>query len=221
MELREGASKRGRNQDRDSVNRSKRRRGSHSQSTEDSVGNEQDDDVLDAGVSKIRSPNNPTTTSFHADQNLRRIFTPARPPPFKITEEMIGATVPRKARSGSDKIQCSLFSFYHVHFHFHLSGDSLLLFFFSGFFGSIVCVSAASAKRSHESWVSASSGGGGGGGVEEMSFRQRSNSPGGQSVEPASPSSNISVRKKMVCARVFLIYFLYLFFCCCCWRIEF
>lgn len=152
VELREGASKRGRNRDRDSVNRSKRRRGSHSQSTEDSVGNEQDDDVLDAGVSKIRSPNNTTTTSFHADQNHRRIFTPARPPPFKITEEMIGATVPRKARS-------------------------------------------ASAKRSHESWVSASSGGGG---VEEMSFRQRSNSPGGLSVEPASPSSsNVSVRKKM------------------------
>lgn len=152
MELREGsASKRGRNRDRDSANRSKRRRGSHSQSTEESVGNEQDDDVLDAGVSKIRSPKN-NTTSLSADQNHRRIFTPARPPPFKITEEMIGVTVPRKARS-------------------------------------------ASAKRSHESWVSAGSGGGGG---EELSFRQRSNSPGGQSVEPASPSSsNVSVMKKM------------------------
>ncbi|XP_020238669.1 protein TIME FOR COFFEE [Cajanus cajan] len=154
--LREGASKRGRNRDRDrdrdSANRNKRRRGSHSQSTEDSVGNEQGDDVVDAGASKIRSPNN--TMSFAADQNHRRTFAPAKPPPFKITEEMIGVTVPRKARS-------------------------------------------ASAKRSHESWVSASGGGGCGGG-EELNLRQRSNSPGGHSVEPASPSSSsVSVRKKM------------------------
>ncbi|ESW16633.1 hypothetical protein PHAVU_007G172500 [Phaseolus vulgaris] len=149
VELREGVNKRGRNRDRDrdSVNRSKRRRGSHSQSTEESVGNE-DDDVLDVGVSKIRSPSNPT--SFSSDQNHRRVFTPSKPPPFKITEEMIGVTVPRKARS-------------------------------------------ASAKRSHESLVSASSGGG-----EEQNFRQRSNSPGGPSVEVASPSSsNLSLRKKM------------------------
>ncbi|XP_014513911.1 protein TIME FOR COFFEE [Vigna radiata var. radiata] len=150
VELREGVNKRGRNRDRDrdSVNRSKRRRGSHSQSTEESVGNEQDEDVVDVGVSKIRSPNNPT--SFSSDQNHRRVFTPSKPPPFKITEEMIGVTVPRKARS-------------------------------------------ASAKRSHESLVSASSGGG-----EEQNFRQRSDSPGGMSVEAASPSSsNVSLRKKM------------------------
>ncbi|KAK7393529.1 hypothetical protein VNO78_22087 [Psophocarpus tetragonolobus] len=150
VELQEGASKRGRNRDRDrdSANRSKRRRGSHSQSTEESVANEQEDDVVDVGVSKIRSPNN-TTSSFSPDQNHSRSFTPAKPPPFKVTEEMIGATVPRKARS-------------------------------------------ASAKRSHESWVSASSGG------EELNFRQRSNSPGRQSVETASPSSsNVCVRKKM------------------------
>ncbi|XP_027364226.1 protein TIME FOR COFFEE-like isoform X2 [Abrus precatorius] len=108
MELREGASKRGRNRDRDrdSANRSKRRRGSHShrdegeQSTEESVGNEQDDDVQDAGISKIRSAN---TMSSASDQNHRRSLTPARPPPFKITEEMIGVTVPRKARSASVK----------------------------------------------------------------------------------------------------------------------
>ncbi|KAL2323543.1 hypothetical protein Fmac_027922 [Flemingia macrophylla] len=153
VELREGASKRGRNRDkdRDSANRSKRRRGSHSQSTEESVGNEHDDfdDVVDATVSKIRSPNN--TASFAADQNARRCFTPPKPPPFNITEEMIGVTVPRKARS-------------------------------------------ASAKRTHESWVSGSGGGGG----EELNFRQRSDSPGGRRVEPASPSSsNVSVRKKM------------------------
>ncbi|KAG4402208.1 hypothetical protein GLYMA_02G146900v4 [Glycine max] len=155
VELREGASKRGRNRDRDrdSANRSKRRRGSHSQSTEESVGNEQDVDVVDVGVSKIRSPNY-TTSSFASDHNHRRSFTPAKPPSFKITDEMIGVTVPRKARS-------------------------------------------ASAKRSHESWISASSGG------EELNFRQRSNSPGGQSVEPASPSSsNVSRRKKMVCKEI-------------------
>jgi len=101
VELREGTSKRGRNRDRDrdSANRSKRRIGSHSQSTEESVGNEQDDDVLDVGVSKIRSLNN-TTTSFASDQIHRRSFTSAKPPPFKITEEMIGVSVPRKARSG-------------------------------------------------------------------------------------------------------------------------
>ncbi|KAK7345894.1 hypothetical protein VNO77_16509 [Canavalia gladiata] len=156
-ELRDAASKRGRNRDRDRdlASRSKRRRGSNSLrdggelSTEESVGNEQDDDVQDVGVSKIRSSN---TTSFASDQNHRRSFTPARPPPFKITEEMIGVTVPRKARS-------------------------------------------ASVKRPHESWVSASSGAGGG---EDQNFRQRSNSSGGQSVEPASPSSsNVSARKKM------------------------
>ncbi|CAJ1969297.1 unnamed protein product [Sphenostylis stenocarpa] len=151
LPLKEGMNKRGRNRDRDrdSVNRNKRRRASHSQSTEESVGNEQDDDAVDVGVSKIRSPNN--STSVYSDQNHRRIFTPSKPLPFNITEEMIGVTVPRKARS-------------------------------------------ASAKRSHESFVSASSGGGG----EEQNFRQRSNSPGGLSVEAASPSSsNVSLRKRM------------------------
>jgi len=111
VELREGVNKRGRNpdRDRDSVNRSKRRRGSHSQSTEESVGNEQDDDVVDVGVSKIRSPNNPT--SFSSDQTHRRVFTPSKPPPFKITDEMIGVTVPRKARSGCDDISALYFPF--------------------------------------------------------------------------------------------------------------
>ncbi|KAK7277635.1 hypothetical protein RJT34_22650 [Clitoria ternatea] len=134
------------------VKRGKRRRGSHSlkdegeQSTEESVGNDQDDDVLIADVSKIRSPI--TTMSSAADQNYRRSFTPAKPPPFKITEEMIGVTVPRKARS-------------------------------------------VSVKRSHE--VSATGSGVGG----DQNSRQRSKSPGRCSVEPASPSSNVSVRKKM------------------------
>ena len=119
VELREGASKRGRNRDRDrdSANRSKRRRGSHSQSTEESVGNEQDVDVVDVGVSKIRSPNY-TTSSFASDHNHRRSFTPAKPPSFKITDEMIGVTVPRKARSGLQRYEYSLFSFFYFHFCF-------------------------------------------------------------------------------------------------------
>ena len=111
--------KRGRNRDRDrdSANRSKRRRGSHSQSTEESVGNEQDVDVVDVGVSKIRSPNY-TTSSFASDHNHRRSFTPAKPPSFKITDEMIGVTVPRKARSGLQRYEYSLFSFFYFHFCF-------------------------------------------------------------------------------------------------------
>lgn len=105
VELREALSKRVRNRDRDkdSSNKSKRRRSSHShrdegeQSTEESVGNELDDVVRDAGVSRIRSPN---TTPLVSDHNHRRSFTPGKPPPFKITDEMIGVAVPRKARSG-------------------------------------------------------------------------------------------------------------------------
>ncbi|WJX18619.1 hypothetical protein P8452_08400 [Trifolium repens] len=97
---------RGRNQDRDSVNRSKRRRSSHSyvdeteQSTEERFGNEHDDHARDAGLSRIRLSN---TTSFVSDQNLRRKFTPAKSPPLMRTDEMIGVVVPRKARSASVK----------------------------------------------------------------------------------------------------------------------
>jgi hypothetical protein len=94
---------RGRNQDRDSVNRSKRRRSSHSyvdeteQSTEERFGNEHDDHARDAGLSRIRLSN---TTSFVSDQNIRRKFTPAKSLPLMRTDEMIGVVVPRKARSG-------------------------------------------------------------------------------------------------------------------------
>ncbi|KAG5080935.1 hypothetical protein JHK86_005000 [Glycine max] len=103
---------------KDSANRIKRRRGSHSQSTEESVRNEQDIDVVDDGVSKIRSANY-MTLSFASDHNHHWSFMPVKPLPFKITDEMIDVT-------------------------------------------------------------------------------QRSNSPGGHSVEPASPSSsNVSLRKKM------------------------
>jgi hypothetical protein len=105
VELKEVQSKRGlgRNQDRELVNRSKRRRSSHSyvdeteQSSEERFGNEHDDHARDAGLSRIRLSN---TTSFVSDQNLRRKFTPAKSPPFMRTDEMIGVVVPRKARSG-------------------------------------------------------------------------------------------------------------------------
>ncbi|GAU37190.1 hypothetical protein TSUD_30550 [Trifolium subterraneum] len=100
VELRVVPSKRGRNHD------SKRRRSSHSygdegeQSTEERFGNEQDDHARDAGLSRIRLSN---TTSFVSDHNHRRNFTPAKSPPLKRTDEMIGVVVPRKARSASVK----------------------------------------------------------------------------------------------------------------------
>ncbi|XP_045796213.1 protein TIME FOR COFFEE-like isoform X2 [Trifolium pratense] len=106
VELKEVPSKRGRNHDRDSLNRSKRRRSSHSygdegeRSTEERFGNELDDHARDAGLSRICLPN---TTSFVSDQNHRRKFTPAKSPPLKRTDEMIGVVVPRKARSASVK----------------------------------------------------------------------------------------------------------------------
>jgi hypothetical protein len=83
--------------------RSKRRRSSHSygdeaeQSTEERFGDEHDDHVRDAGLSRIRLSN---TTSYVSDQNHRRKFTPAKSPPLMRTDEMIGVVVPRKARSG-------------------------------------------------------------------------------------------------------------------------
>ncbi|KAI4349510.1 hypothetical protein L6164_010092 [Bauhinia variegata] len=100
---------RDRDRDRDSSNRSKRRRASQreegEQSTEESVGNEEDYEVGDVGLSRMLSP---YTASWLSDQNHRRSFPTARPlrptpPPWKITEEMIGVPVPRKARSASAK----------------------------------------------------------------------------------------------------------------------
>ncbi|WJX12151.1 hypothetical protein P8452_02678 [Trifolium repens] len=86
--------------------RSKRRRSSHSygdeaeQTTEERFGDEHDDHVRDAGLSRIRLSN---TTSYVSDQNHRRKFTPAKSPPLMRTDEMIGVVVPRKARSASVK----------------------------------------------------------------------------------------------------------------------
>ncbi|KAE9618435.1 hypothetical protein Lal_00047392 [Lupinus albus] len=103
----ETSSKRGMNPDRERdssiMNKRKRRRSFNSQShttDDDSAGNEQDD-VQDAGISFTRSYN---TTLSNSDQNHRRNFTAAKPPPqppLKVTDEMIGVAVPRKARSAS------------------------------------------------------------------------------------------------------------------------
>ncbi|KAF7818326.1 protein TIME FOR COFFEE-like isoform X1 [Senna tora] len=106
VRLRAVVSKRDRNQDRDSSNKTKRRRGfpreEADQSTEESVGNEQDYELQDVGVSHIHSP---TTASALSDQNHPRGFPSARPssPPWKITDGVMGVTVPRKARSASTK----------------------------------------------------------------------------------------------------------------------
>ncbi|CAI8602949.1 unnamed protein product [Vicia faba] len=108
VELREVPSKRGRNRDkdrdRDSSNMSKRRRGSHCQidedehGTEESIGNEQDSNYRDGGLSRIRFP-----TALVSDQNHRRNSMPENPQVFQRTDEMIGVVVPRKARSASVK----------------------------------------------------------------------------------------------------------------------
>ncbi|KAI4301252.1 hypothetical protein L6164_034547 [Bauhinia variegata] len=110
VRLRAVTCKRDRDRDRDrdsSSNRGKRRRASHreegEQSTEESVGNE--DDYVVEDVSRMLSPN---TASSISDQNHRRSFPTSRPlrptpPPWKVADEMIGVPVPRKARSASAK----------------------------------------------------------------------------------------------------------------------
>ncbi|CAL0300585.1 unnamed protein product [Lupinus luteus] len=104
ISLTQSSDKRARNsdRDRDSLIRNKRakRRSFNSQShttDDDSAGNEQDDIVQHAGISFMRSYN---TTLSNSDQNHRRNFTAAKPP-LKVTDEMIGVAVPRKARSAS------------------------------------------------------------------------------------------------------------------------
>lgn len=107
---------RDRERERDRLGRSsKRRRGDrmmHSSnredgedSTEESVNDEEDDEDDDgAGGGSVRMlPLNPSSLS----SNHRKSFPPAkvfRPPPtLKSADEMIGVSVPRKARSGKGK----------------------------------------------------------------------------------------------------------------------
>ncbi|PKA61374.1 Protein time for coffee [Apostasia shenzhenica] len=105
--------------DRDRSSRSKRRRGdrlmhgSHGEegdeSSEESVDEEEDDDEEDASVAvRLPAPTTPTTNASMQSQQLRKGFPakPARPPgtgSWKVAEEMIGAPIPRKARSSSVK----------------------------------------------------------------------------------------------------------------------
>ncbi|KAK7308245.1 hypothetical protein VNO77_41847 [Canavalia gladiata] len=86
VDLRDAASKREKNLDtnKDWTSRSKRRKSFKSL----------------RGISKIRFSN---ATSFASNQNHRRSFTPARPPSFKVTEEVIDMMVPRKVHSVSLK----------------------------------------------------------------------------------------------------------------------
>ncbi|KAJ7972789.1 Protein TIME FOR COFFEE [Quillaja saponaria] len=111
VRLRDRRNKRGkdRDRDRDSLSRSKRRRGSHreewEESTEESVGNEDEYEVEDAGVARMLSPN---TASSASDQNHRRRIRQSRPlrhapPVWNVADEMIGASVPRRTRSASAK----------------------------------------------------------------------------------------------------------------------
>ncbi|KAJ7977394.1 Protein TIME FOR COFFEE [Quillaja saponaria] len=103
--LRDRPNKRVKNRDRDSTSGIKRRRGSRREEgeerTEDSVGDADEYEVDDAGVSPMLSPN---TASSASDQNHRwnmrlRLAPPAR----NVADEMIGVPVPRKARSASTK----------------------------------------------------------------------------------------------------------------------
>ena len=107
MELQETVSLRAvsskRDRDRDFSNKNKRRRGSHreegDQSTDESVGNEEEYEVEDDGISRMVFPN---TSLLVSDQNHRKnipLTRPARPapPPWKVIDEVIGVMVPRKA----------------------------------------------------------------------------------------------------------------------------
>ncbi|XP_020698295.1 protein TIME FOR COFFEE isoform X1 [Dendrobium catenatum] len=119
--LRDRGSKKDRDRDRSS--RSKRRRGdrllhgSHredgDESSEESVDEEEDDDEDDSSVS-MRLPHPPVpnppsqSASLMQSHHIRKGYAakPVKPPgtgTWKVVEEMIGAPIPRKARSSSVK----------------------------------------------------------------------------------------------------------------------
>ncbi|XP_028789350.1 protein TIME FOR COFFEE-like isoform X2 [Neltuma alba] len=109
---------RDRERDRDRSSRSKRRRGDrlmHSNnredggddSSEESVNDDEEDEDDDVGGGSVRMlPLNPSPLSSSSISNHRKSFPPAkdfRAPPWKAADEMIGVSVPRKARSASTK----------------------------------------------------------------------------------------------------------------------
>ncbi|XP_061338597.1 protein TIME FOR COFFEE-like [Gastrolobium bilobum] len=113
-----GKKDRDRERERDRLGRSKRRRGDrlmHSSredggedTSEESV-NDEDDDDDDVGGSVRMLPLNPSLSSSSSLSNHRKSFPPAKvfkptpPKTWKAADEMIGVSVPRKARSASTK----------------------------------------------------------------------------------------------------------------------
>lgn len=113
-----------RERERDRLGRTKKRRGDrlmHSSredagedTSEDSINDEDDDDDDDgggaaaaAGSASVRMlPLNPSSLSNHHHRKSfppAKVFRPTPPSTWKATDEMIGVTVPRKARSASTK----------------------------------------------------------------------------------------------------------------------
>lgn len=120
VRLRERGSKRERERDRDFSNRKKRRGGEGFVQSGNEAGEEISDESLEddeeyeeddkaAWVIPSIAASSPSTSS----QNNRKVFSPVgvaatttekvgrQNPAWKVTEEMIGVPVPRKARSGS------------------------------------------------------------------------------------------------------------------------
>jgi hypothetical protein len=141
------------------------------ETTEESIGYEDGYEIEDGEVSRLRPP----------------LGAVKQVPGSRVAaDEMIGVSVPRKARSGKRVCRlssCVLFGFFFV--------ELIVIFGFE-----------ASVKRSHESWVS----GNGGFGCED---RRASTSPAAsRSFEAASPSSSIvSVIKKTVCIFLMLMFY--------------
>ncbi|KAJ7954900.1 Protein TIME FOR COFFEE [Quillaja saponaria] len=114
-----GKKDRDRERDRDRLSRSKRRRdnrlihGNHrddggEDTSEESVNDEEEDDDDNGGGGSVRMlPPNPLTLSSSSLLTHRKSYPPAKvfrvAPTWKAADEMIGVSVPRKARSASTK----------------------------------------------------------------------------------------------------------------------
>ncbi|XP_042516400.1 protein TIME FOR COFFEE-like isoform X2 [Macadamia integrifolia] len=104
--------------DRDRSSRNKRRRGDRlmhgsnredggEDSTEESIDEEEEDEDEDSGGLRMPPPNPGTSSSLSNHHHQRKSFPPAKmvraAPTWKVADEMIGVSVPRKARSASAK----------------------------------------------------------------------------------------------------------------------
>lgn len=109
-----------RERERDRLGRSKKRRGDrlmHSSredgvedTSEESINDEDDDDDEDggggSGSASVRMlPLNPSSLSNHHRKSFppAKVFRPTPPSTWKAADEMIGVSVPRKARSGKNR----------------------------------------------------------------------------------------------------------------------